>query len=89
MLRNFWNCAAAISSGTWAITLPRSKPKFAAMRRQKVFLLVSGGVDSTVAFELLNRALGPERVLGCISTRTDAKGRKRRSFGVHEPGGIP
>ena len=31
---------------------------------RKVFLLVSGGVDSTVAFTLLNTALGKERVLG-------------------------
>lgn len=32
--------------------------------KRNVFLLVSGGVDSTVAFTLLNRILGPERVLG-------------------------
>ncbi|NLB62943.1 MAG: glutamine-hydrolyzing GMP synthase [Fibrobacter sp.] len=31
---------------------------------RSVFLLVSGGVDSTVAFVLLNRVLGTERVLG-------------------------
>lgn len=36
----------------------------AACDDRKVFLLVSGGVDSTVAFMLLNKELGPDRVLG-------------------------
>ena len=31
---------------------------------KSVFMLLSGGVDSTVAFTLLNKALGPNRVIG-------------------------
>lgn len=33
-------------------------------RKRNVLLFLSGGVDSTVAFALLNKALGQERVLG-------------------------
>lgn len=33
---------------------------------KKVFLLVSGGVDSSVCFALLSKALGKERVFGCM-----------------------
>ena len=33
-------------------------------KNRKVLLFLSGGVDSTVAFALLNKALGQERVLG-------------------------
>jgi len=34
--------------------------------QKKVFMLVSGGVDSTVAFTLLNKVLGAERVVGLL-----------------------
>ncbi len=44
------------------------REKMEEIRRQvgdlNVFLLVSGGVDSTVTFTLLNEALGEDRVLG-------------------------
>lgn len=36
----------------------------AAVRNRNVFFFVSGGVDSTVAYTLCLRALGPERVYG-------------------------
>ncbi len=65
MLRNFLElcgCTFAWSMDEYVRTLEDSLRK--QCEGKKVFLLVSGGVDSTVAFELLNNALGPDRVLG-------------------------
>lgn len=42
----------------------QGRPGGASVR--KVFMLVSGGVDSTVAFTLLNKILGPSRVQGLL-----------------------
>ena len=41
-----------------------SKEIIQKVGEKKVFLLVSGGVDSTVLFALLNKVLGQEKVLG-------------------------
>jgi len=65
ILGNFINicgCARTWSSATFLEDIRQKILDTCAGRN--VFLLVSGGVDSTVAFTLLNRVLGPERVLG-------------------------
>jgi GMP synthase (glutamine-hydrolysing) len=65
LLDNFLNicdCARSWNPGTYADTLIASIRKTCGER--KVFLLVSGGVDSSVAFALLTKAIGPERVMG-------------------------
>jgi GMP synthase (glutamine-hydrolysing) len=65
MLRNFLDvcgCAFDWSMKDYVHNLEQKIREQCAGK--KVFLLVSGGVDSTVAFELLNRALGADRVLG-------------------------
>jgi GMP synthase (glutamine-hydrolysing) len=52
---------------SWSIKsyLPQISEKITkTISGKKVFLLVSGGVDSTVAFVLLNKVLGSEKVLG-------------------------
>jgi GMP synthase (glutamine-hydrolysing) len=66
MLSNFVNITGA--RGTWKIDNFITKEVKNIQDRtaggKKVFLLCSGGVDSTVAYALLQKALSPERVLG-------------------------
>jgi len=65
MLRNFLSicgCAFDWNMDHYVTTIQEQLRE--QCEGKKVFLLVSGGVDSTVAFELLNRALGADRVLG-------------------------
>jgi GMP synthase (glutamine-hydrolysing) len=65
MLRNFLElCGCAFDWNMDHYVQALEEKIRAQCAGKKVFLLVSGGVDSTVAFELLNRALGAERVLG-------------------------
>ncbi len=56
---------------------------------RKVFMLVSGGVDSTVAFTLLNQVLGHERVTGLlVDTGLMRKGEVAAIQKAFEPLGI-
>ncbi|TSC58185.1 MAG: GMP synthase (glutamine-hydrolysing) [Candidatus Peregrinibacteria bacterium Greene0416_19] len=66
MLKNFVAlCAAAPwSVESYADRIGAQIKREAGDRR--VFMLVSGGVDSTVAFTLLNKVLGPGRVQGLL-----------------------
>lgn len=65
MLQNF--VAITGAAGSWKLE-SFIENSIAEINRKvadrKVFLLVSGGVDSTVAFALLEKALGKERVFG-------------------------
>ncbi len=65
MLENFLDicgCAKDWTSENFVAELSAQVEREA--KGKKVFLLVSGGVDSTVAFALLNKVLGPDRVMG-------------------------
>ncbi len=67
LLQNFVKLTKAKPSWTMERFL---KAEIAKIKKQvgqrKVFLLVSGGVDSTVAFALLEKALGKKRVFGLL-----------------------
>ncbi|MFW5812859.1 MAG: glutamine-hydrolyzing GMP synthase [Fibrobacterota bacterium] len=65
VLRNFLDiCGCGNSWNSQAFMKEIDREIKTACGDRKVFLLVSGGVDSTVAFTLLNKVLGPQRVLG-------------------------
>lgn len=66
MLRRFTGLchAAPWSIESYAAEVSRQIEREVGDR--KVFMLVSGGVDSSVAFTLLNNVLGPERVQGLL-----------------------
>ncbi|MCY3738308.1 MAG: glutamine-hydrolyzing GMP synthase [Gemmatimonadaceae bacterium] len=65
ILDNFLDLCGCERDWTMEGFIDRSMDELKAQARgRKVFLLVSGGVDSTVCFLLLNRALGTDHVLG-------------------------
>jgi GMP synthase (glutamine-hydrolysing) len=65
LLKNFIAICACETSWNTASYLAELQEKIRTQVGDKnVFLLVSGGVDSTVAFVLLNKILGKDRVLG-------------------------
>ena len=65
LLENFVDITGAQKTWNMKSYLPLITERIQEqVKDRKVFLLVSGGVDSTVAFVLLNRVLGPEKVLG-------------------------
>ncbi len=65
ILENFLDlCGCAREWNTTAFQKQIADEILKTCAGKKVFLLVSGGVDSTVVFSLLNTVLGPDRVLG-------------------------
>ena len=65
MLDNFLTLCGAARDWTMDQYIEQVKERVQKQTAgRKVFLLVSGGVDSSVAFLLLNQALGEDRVLG-------------------------
>jgi len=65
LLDNFINICGCERNWNMKSYLPQISEKIRKeVGDRKVFLLVSGGVDSTVAFVLLNRVLGTDRVMG-------------------------
>ena len=83
MLRNFVDLCSCRKSWTIKNFLTNIKDQIKEqVKDRKVFMLVSGGVDSTVAFTLLNDVLGEDRVQGL--TIDNAFCRKEEMQEIHE-----
>lgn len=66
ILKNFVNLCNATPWSVESYAEKLKKEVLAEVGNRKVFMLVSGGVDSTVAFALLNEVLGVDRVQGLL-----------------------
>lgn len=68
LLKNFIELCGVSHSWSLDLFLDQEIQKIQSIANpdKKVFLLVSGGVDSTVAYLVLLKALGPERVKGLL-----------------------
>lgn len=66
ILRRFTECCSAAPWSIESYAKEISQQIREEVGDRKVFMLVSGGVDSSVAFTLLNQVLGAERVQGLL-----------------------
>lgn len=83
MLSNFLEICGV--KGTWSLenylekTIEKIQKQVA---EKKVFMLVSGGVDSTVAFALLEKAIGKEKVYGLFVDTGLMRYEERNEVGI-------
>ncbi len=66
ILENFVNLTNAKKTWSTKNYLEQITEEILRATSKQVFMLVSGGVDSMVAFTLLNKVLGPENVYGLL-----------------------
>ena len=65
MLENFINLCGVSSNWSMETFIEETSERLRQeVRERKVLMFISGGVDSSVAFALLNKALGKEKILG-------------------------
>ncbi len=91
MLKGFLDLAGVKREWSMQTFLKQAEEEIRAqVQDRNVFMLVSGGVDSTVAFALLERALGPDRVYAlCVDTGFMRKNEAKNMQEFLKDAGIP